>query len=244
MSENETKSEPKREIKVIIRAYPKTIYLWPSMVVGFIIFLIDFALRTSNNLPASSTTKGAEFNAYLASIWLIILLFNLIIISFDFSLGKTFTIFITIAVIILVYVVVKDALFPGGIGGLPTLKDSMVKTDISATPNFYVVISLMIFLILLATFIEARFNYWDFESNRIIHHRGIFEREESFSAQNSRVITSTDDIFERLLFRAGTIHILDPEKKLHIIENVYNANNKDRQIQELLSVVRVRADGP
>lgn len=243
MSENETKSEPKREIRVIVRAYPKTIYLWPSMVVGFIIFLIDFALRSSNSLP-TDLIKLKEFNAYLASIWLIILLFNLIIISFDFSLGKTFTIFITIIVIVLIYVVVKDAFFPRGLGGLPTFKDTLVSFDISASPNFYVVISLMILLILLATFIEARFNYWEFESNRIIHHRGIFEREESFSAQNSRVITSTDDIFERMLFRAGTIHILDPEKKLHIIENVYNANNKDRQIQELLSVVRVRADGP
>jgi len=242
MSENETKSEPQKEIRVIVRAYPKTIYLWPSMVAGFIIFLIDLSLRLSNSLP-SDPTKLKEFNAYLASIWLIILLFNLIIISFDFSLGKTFTIFITVIVLVLIYVVLKDALFSNGLG-LPKFKDSLVSFDISATPNFYIIISLMIFIILAVTWIEARFNFWEFESNRIIHHRGIFEREESFSSQNSRVITSTDDIFERLLFRAGTIHILDPEKKLHIIENVYNANNKDAQIQELLSVVRVRADGP
>ena len=100
----------------------------------------------------------------------------------------------------------------------------------------------MLLAIFIATFLEARFNYWELESNRIIHHRGIFEKAESFSSQNSRVITSTDDIFERLLFRAGTIHIIDPEKKLHVIENVYNAHNKDREIQEILSVVRVRSD--
>ena len=247
MSDNDSISEPKKEIRVIVRSYPKTIYLWPSMVAGFIIFLIDLVLRLTDKLPSDVVPATAKFSplqeyqAYLASIWLAIFLFNLIIISFDFSLGKTFTIFVTVIVVVLIYVVLKDALFPGGLG-LPKFKDTLAGLQISASPNFYVIISLMIFLILLATWIEARFNFWEFESNRIIHHRGIFEREESFSAQNSRVITSTDDIFERLLFRAGTIHILDPEKKLHIIENVYNANNKDKQIQELLSVVRVRSD--
>lgn len=242
MSEIEpSNSQPEKDRQVVVRAYPKTIYLWPSMVAGFMIFLIDYALRTTSSGPYSTGTVN-EFEAYLASIWLVILLFNLIIISFDFSLGKTFTIFVTIALVALIYIVGKDALFPNSLEILPSFKNILTGVDISASPNFYLSISLMLFLIFIATWIVARFNYWEFESNRIIHHRGVFEREESFSAQNSRVITSTDDIFERMLFRAGTIHIIDPEKKLHIIENVYNAVGKDRQIQDVLSVVRVKSD--
>ena len=236
---NEPKKEPTKEIRVIVRAYPKTIYLWPSMVVGFIFFLTDFALNSLGNYPTGD--KLTKYNAYLASVWLLILFFNLIIISFDFSLGKTFTIFVTIIVVVLLYVVVKNALGVN-VGGLPDFRDILASFDIYASANFYTLVSLLLLVIFLASWIEARFNFWEFESNRIIHHRGIFEREESFSAQNSRVITSIDDIFERILFRSGTIHIIDPEKKLHIIENVYNANNKDHQIQELLSVVRVRSD--
>lgn len=252
---NEQKSEPKHspkvETRVIVRGYPKTIYLWPSMVVGIIIFLIDYSLRTVNIFTYPSSTKLVsgtsytyfqEYSAYLASIWLLILVFNLIVISFDFSLGKTFSVFVTIAVILLAYIVVKDAVFPGGLGPLPSFKVLMTGLDVHASPNFYLSISILLFLIFIATWLEARFNYWEFESNRITHHRGIFERAESWSAQNSSVITSTDDIFERLLFRSGTIHILDPEKKLHVIENVYSAHHKDKEIQEILSVVRVRTD--
>jgi hypothetical protein len=207
------------------------------MVAGFIIFIMDFLLRVTDNYPTEP-----EFHSYLASVWLIILLFNLIIISFDFSLGKTFTIFVTIAFISVLYIVGKEALFPDGLSVLPSFKTAVSGLDISASANFYLTISLMLFFIFIGTWLVSHFNYWEFESNRIIHHRGVFEREESFSAQNSRVITSTDDIFERLLFRAGTIHIIDPEKKLHVINNVYNAVGKDHQIQDLLSVVRVRSD--
>lgn len=241
MTENDNKNEPKKEHRVAVRAYPKSIYLWPTMVVGFIIFVLDLALKSSSTYPTEKAALDA-YNSYLASIWLVILLFNLIIISFDFSLGKTFTIFVTVALVAFVYIVGKDA-FLSGVSVLPSFKELLVGANIWASANFYLTISILLLLIFIATWLVARFNYWEFESNRIIHHRGIFEREESFSAQNSRVITSTDDIFERLLFRAGTIHIIDPEKKLHIIENVYNAVGKDKQIQELLSVVRVRSDG-
>ncbi|MHA2365881.1 MAG: hypothetical protein ACXAC7_18120 [Candidatus Hodarchaeales archaeon] len=235
MSEPDKYELPER---VIVRGYPKSIYLWPSMLTGFILWLIDFALDAMDQYPANQQ----EFQAYLASAWIIILTFNIIVISFDFSLGKTFTIFVTLALIIVLYLVFKEALFPEGIGLDIQLKQTLVDFDIGASPNFYLLISIILFIIFLVVFINSRFNYWEFESNRIIHHNGIFEREESFSAQNSRVITRTDDIFERILFRAGTIFIIDPEKKVHEITNVYNAVNKDKIIQDLLSVVRVRED--
>ncbi len=257
MSEPEQKSEPKQKESnqkepkksnnVIIRGYPKTIYLWPSMVAGFVILLIDFALRSIGHYPQNLIINGVathgldKYNAYLASIWLLILFFNLIVISFDFSLGKTFTIFVTIVVVVLLYILVKNALNLN-VGPLPDFKDILASFDIIASANFYTSISILLLILFLALFIEARFNFWEFESNRIIHHKGIFQRDESFNTQNSRVITSTDDIFELILFRAGTIHIIDPEKKLHVIENVYNATHKDKKIQDLLSVVRVRTD--
>lgn len=224
--------------KVIVRAYPSTIYLWPSMLAGFFIFFIDFFIR--NFSEANLTTKSVdsvEFGAYIASIWLVIFIFNLVVMSFDFSLGKFFTIFVSIALFAVLYVTVIDKSLEGT--GLPSFNEIIVSLGISATANFYLGCSLLILLLIFVMAISTRFNYWEFSSNRIIHHKGVFEREESFSAQNSRVITSIDDIFERILFRAGTIQIIDPEKHIHVLRNVYNAVGKDKQIQIMLSVMKV-----
>lgn len=208
------------------------------MITGFVIFLIDFVIR---DVLISPPADEMQFQAYLASIWILVLVFNIIIISFDFSLGKTFTIFITLSFLAMIVFVALPAFDIQ----LPiinfSLADSLSSLNISATPAFYLVISIIILIIFIFIFIGSRFNYWEFDSNRIVHHRGVFEREENFNAQNSRVITATEDIFERLLFRAGTITIIDPRQGVHILQNVYNAVNKDKKIQELLSVVRVRS---
>lgn len=236
MAETSSEQTPELE-RVIVRSYPKSIYLWPSMLTGFIIYLIDFTL---NSILMTPPADSMEFEAYLASIWIIVLAFNIIIISFDFSLGKSFTLFITIAFFVLIFVIVQGALNID----IPvisfSLKETLQNSNINASPVFYLVISIILLLIYIAIFISSRFNYWVFESNRIIHHKGFFEREENFSAQNSRVVTMTDDIFERLLFRAGTVTIIDPRNGVHILSNVYNAVNKDKQIQELLSFIRVK----
>lgn len=232
------KDEKKDEIpdRVIVRGYAKTVYLWPTMLVGFFLFTVDYV---ANNFM--DMTPSVEFNAYLGSLWLLMFTFNIVVISFDFSLGKTFTIIVSVAFLILLYILLREWFFPDGLGlNTPSIKKVLVDLNITASPNFYAFISLVIFLILLVVFIYAHFNYWEFESNRISHHRGFFEREENFNAQSSRVITQTDDIFERLLWRAGTIYVIDTQGTVHRIENVYNAVGKDKVIQDLLSVIRVR----
>ena len=89
-------------------------------------------------------------------------------------------------------------------------------------------------------YLSTYFTYWEISPNRIKHHKGLFEREENFSGLNSRVVTKIDDIFERLLFRAGTIQIHDPDGNVHELRNVYKAVKKDEKIQRILEVVHTR----
>ncbi|KKK62680.1 hypothetical protein LCGC14_3001900, partial [marine sediment metagenome] len=162
---------------------------------------------------------------------------NGIVISFDFTLGKVFTVSVLIFSSILAYTIA----FPNGLATGLTLSE-LFNFGTGASSNFYFWISMMILTVLTIDIIRARFDYWVFTSNRIEHHRGIFEREMSFNAQNSRVTTQTDDIFERVLFLAGTIFVSDPDRRVFPIYNVFGANGKDKKIQNLLSVVRVRTD--
>ena len=212
--------------KIIVRDYPSTIYLWPSMVVGIFVWVIDYVIRYITEVGKSpQSVDTPEFQAYVASIWLILFIFNLTVMSFDFGVGRTFTLLITVVLVVVLYIGVIDTL---KIQGLPNVNEMIIGLGIGAKANFYLAVSILLGFLFIITSISVRFNYWEFTSNRIIHHRGIFEREESFSAQNSRVITRVDDIFERILFRAGTVTIVDSEKNVHVLKNVYNAIGKDK----------------
>lgn len=233
---SEVQAEKKSEDNVVVRSYTKAIYLYPTMILGFIITFLD-AVARDLIVGTFLNNDDSGFNNYIATIWFIVFTFNIIVISFDFTLGKVFTGAVLIFAVILIYSII----FPEGIESGLALQD-ILNFGTGADVSFYFWISLMLFLILLIDFIRARFDYWTFTSNRIEHHRGIFEREMSFSAQNSRVTTQTDDIFERVLFLAGTIFVQDPDRRVWPIYNVFGANGKDRRIQELLSYVRVKTD--
>ena len=98
MSNKETSSKKEstkeeKENKIIVRAYPKTVYLWPTMVIGFIFWIISVI---NNIFTIFSPQSLNDIISVFASLWLIIITFNLIVISFDFSVGKLFTILTTV----------------------------------------------------------------------------------------------------------------------------------------------------
>lgn len=225
--------EKEKYDRVVVRSYTVGIYLYPSMIVGLIIWILD---KNFSEL-IQDTFNPANLDNYIATIWFIVFTFNIIVISFDFTLGKVFTVSVLIFSLILGYTLI----FPDGLNSGLALSD-LLNFGEGASSDFYFWISMMILVILVIDIVRARFDYWVFTSNRIEHHRGIFEREMSFNAQNSRVTTQTDDIFERVLFLAGTIFVSDPDRRVFPIYNVFGANGKDKKIQNLLSVVRVRAE--
>ena len=229
------KSKEEFRQNITIRGYSKVVYLWPAMLIGFIVSLLA---RLTND--GFGTVAPKDFAYYLAAIWFIVFTFNIVVIGFDFSLGKVFTIFVSIFALALLYVII----FPKGLNTGLSFIDLLNTMNMSASDGMYFWISMMVFIVLIVSFIQKRFDYWEIESNRIVHHRGLFEREESFSAQNSRVTTQTDDIFERILFLSGTVFIQDPEHNIHAIYNVFGASSKDKKIQDLLSVIRVKNESP
>ncbi len=241
-NKNNASSEEKSEIlndRVLVRSYPKTVYLWPTMVIGILFWLISVL----NDIFSFATGQGSsDLNALFATIWLIIFTFNLIVISFDFSASRTFTIFITALTIFLLYILFRDYFHFTFIKALPSFKQFLVDTGLSISPIFYLYISIVLLIIYGILLIKDKVVYWEFEPNRITYHRGLFDTAESYPGQTSRVITETPDIFERLLFRAGTIFIIVNDDKIHKLENVYNAANKDDRIQKILSVMNVESE--
>lgn len=241
MSNKETSSKKdiskeEKENKIIVRAYPKTVYLWPTMVIGFIFWIISVI---NNIFTIFSPQSLNDIISVFASLWLIIITFNLIVISFDFSVGKLFTILTTVLCISLLYILLRDYFKLQLINIFPSIKDFLTNSGLSITPVFYLYFSFILLFLYLIIWLEGKIHYWEFQPNRITYHKGLFNDEESFPAQQSRIITETTDIFERLLFRAGTIFVVVGDNKVHKLENVYNAATKNEKIQKLVSFIQV-----
>ena len=182
----------KSEQSVIIRTYPNTVYLWPTAAVSFIIYLIDYIYThfMTQNIFDDPGAQATAAGAFFISFFIV-----LIIMSFDFSLGKSFSIFITFIVFVILYYFVIDKFMPEEL----SINQVLITIDIGAKANFYMLYTIILLVLFFFVYVSHHFNYWEISPNRIKHHKGLLEREENFSAHNSRVVTKIDeDKFETL----------------------------------------------
>lgn len=214
---------PKKKEYIIIRGYPETLFFYPSMIIGFIAFIIEMLMR-DNPDPEMSKFIGTFFFAVFA--------FNFIIVAFDFGVGKTALIASSIIIAILAFIILQDQMdLDLGINfSLP---------NISATVDFYFFFTVLVFIHLIIIYIYSRLDYWMISPTEIYHHRGILGDEKRFgNAQHAHIEKTTPDIFEKMLFLSGDLFI-KPETDPHIyrIPNVFRLNAKESEIRKILSYV-------
>lgn len=209
------------EDRVVLRHYPKTIFFYPLGILSIILGIAEIVFI--------DTTTRPETAALFASLWLTIFTFNFLIISFEFSIGKTAGIVMGIA-----FLYVLAILFWGS-----EFDFSLTFPVGAVDPYFYIWTGIVILLILGISFIVSYFNYWEIRPTEIYLHGGLFEDSQRFgNAQHAHIYKETPDIFERILFRSGTIVIIpDGSKNVFRLENVYNASGKEKKIREVLSYV-------
>lgn len=213
--------------RVVLRHYPKTIFFYPLGILSIILGIIETLFVKAADRP--------EAAALFASLWLTIFAFNFLVISFEFSIGKTAGI---VMAIVLFYVLA--ILFWGD-----QFDFSLTFPVGSVDPDFYIWCGIIILLILGISVVMAYFNYWEIRPTEIYLHGGLFEDSQRFgNAQHAHIYKETPDIFERLLFRSGTIVIIpDGSKTVYRLENVYNASGKEKRIREVLSYVPDKPSG-
>ena len=214
-----TSKETRFEDRVVLRHYPKTIFFYPLGILSIILGIAEIVFIDTNARP--------EAAALFASLWLTIFTFNFLIISFEFSIGKTAGIVMGIALIYVLAIVLWgldfNLTFPVG----------------TVDPAFYIWTGIVIVFILGVSIIISYFNYWEIRSTEIYWKAGFFEDSKRLgNAQHAHIYKETPDIFERILFRSGTIVIIpDGSKIVYKLENVYNASGKEKKIREILSYV-------
>jgi len=216
--------------EVIIRPWPKVIFLYPTLVVALFCF---FSTLTIEGKPEGQTwiSAGALGFLFMATFFV-----NLLVFSFEFGRIKS----ITIA--LLVIAVILGALYIDS--QKPFLPDFMAvlraNVNIRANAQFYGYFSALLVLILVFVLINTRFNYFVVKRNEILHRVGYLGDVERFPSPNLRMTKEIPDIFEYLLLRSGRL-VIYPSRSPEaiVIENVINVNRVELKVQELLSALSV-----
>lgn len=207
---------------VIIRPWPKVVFLYPTFVVSTIFFLL------SSLQLVGPTVLGNTF--------MLVLLMNLLVFSFDFSRIKSITLVISVvAIVLLVLWIDTKADLTGYLGKV------FGSIDIQANTAFYGFLSTGLGFLLLLVFINTRFNYYEVNAREILHHHGYLGDIQRWSTEGLEMNKEIYDVVEFLLMRSGRL-IFQPAtaKKAIVLDNVANVNKVEERVNDLLSVVAVR----
>lgn len=208
--------------RIVIRSYPKVIFMYPSMIFAFICaFFIQF-------------DWGARDNWTLT--FLVILGFNMCVISFDFPRTTSLTLLFSIVAIVLGAILINERS-----EFFPALADLSGNLEPRANSTFFWMFAFgMAFIFLIVWVIHQFIDYWEVLSNEIIHHHGILGGLERLPAPGVRLEKEITDVFEFILLRSGRL-IITPagQSRTIVMDNVPNINRVEDGVKAILGVSEV-----
>ncbi len=214
--------------RVIVRSYPKAISFFATAIISLILAPIELVFGA---LPGVSRALGF--------IFIIVFFFNILIVAFDFTEGKTYGFIGLIIILILLYIILaQTGIIPENLG-----KNFISSLDIELSAQAYAAIAISIFFMLFLAWLNTRFNYWIIESNQITKKEGLFGKVERFSTAGVRYEVEITDVFEYLIFKAGTLTLYFPTKKIaekiHVVPNIRKIEEK---IAKVLGRIEVESE--
>ena len=226
---------PKAPESVIIRPWPKVVFLYPTFVVATIFFLLSW-LGVGAPTPATPETPAQIGSAVLGNTFMLVLVLNLLVFSFDFSRIKSITIVISVvAVVLLVLWIDTKQDLTGYLGRV------FGAIDIRMNTSFYGFLSAGLGFLLLLVFVNSRFNYYEVNAREILHHHGYLGDIQRWSTDGLEMNKEINDVVEFMLMKSGRL-IFQPStsKKAIVLDNVAGVNRIEKAVNDLLSVVAVR----
>jgi len=220
---------------VIVRSYPKVVYLyltWLASLVCGVMHPEAEAMDASGTIQFDGDDIGLVHT--LGRIWIWIFVFNILVISFEFSRIRS------VAIVFLVFALGFAGQY---FGFLDPVLGFLGGLELIMNKAFYYTMAAIYTLIYLLVFINTRFNYWEIQPNEILHHHGFLGDVHRYPTRGLRMRKEITDVLEYVLLRAGTL-VLDPhgEERPKVLENVINLNRVEDKIQRLLGTLKVRLD--
>ena len=205
---------------VHVTSYPKIIYLWPTWVASWIIWI-------SGIITGSSAFIVAPLS-WVNWTWIFILTFNLFVVAFEFAAGKF------LIILLLIFGLIGVSI--SGILPLPALP------QIEISNMFYLIISMVFTIIFGLLWFSRRFNYLEISHQQISYHVGILADERRYPAPSIHFEKITDDVFERIMppFCAKLIMRTEKGEIAEIMNCVPRINKRLRDIKKILDYLQVK----
>jgi hypothetical protein len=219
---------------VIIRPWPKVVFLWPTLVTA----LVCWAWQTF--FPGEVMMRNPEGDAITVhgphaglGFWFTcIFFFNLLVFSFDFSRVKSVAILMgLIALVLTLY----------NLGWLHIVLDLFNTDKVWMSSAFYGLVSAFLLAVGILVIINTRFNYFEVNHREILHHHGYLGDITRMPTQGLHLNKEIYDLVEFFLLGSGRLVFNTPgRREAIVIDNVMGVNGVERKLKELLSVVAVR----
>jgi len=227
-------SESVQPASVIIRPWPKVVFLYPTFICATIFWFIASLSGPAESQAATQAAEASSSN--LGNYFMIVLFINLLVFSFDFSRIKSITILIAFVALVagLGWADTKWDI----VGGI----DNVLGTiDIQMNAQFYGFMSAFLALILLMVLVNTRFNYYQVNHREILHHHGYLGDITRMPTAGLLLNKEIYDLMEYLLLRSGRlVFYATGKREAIVIDNVIGVNKIEDRIKDLLSVLAVR----
>lgn len=214
--------------KLILRAWPKMLFLWPTAVAALIAGLGTALLSTAPN--------RAEF---WGTLFLVVFTLNLVIVTFEFPRSTSLTLMLAIVALAWIFVELNRRY-----NIIAPLRDFVEALELMAMPDFYFAVFVIYLLLLIGMFISTRFSYWEITNNELIHHRGLMQDVERFPTDGLQYTKQITDFFEYVIGRSGRLVMRTSALDQPIIlDNVIGINRVAYTLDRLLEARRVVVSG-
>ncbi len=216
---------------VIVRAYPKVVYLYLTWLASLVCGILQPNLIDEEGMLLVSAIQKSSL---IGRIWMGIFVFNILVISFEFSRIRS----VAIVFFILAF------FFAGAKWDfIQPVTDFVGGLNLVMNGSFYYTMAAVFTVIFLLVFINTRFSYWEIQPNEILHHHGFLGDVHRYPTRGLRMQKEITDVLELILLRAGTL-VLTPTgvDRPIVLENVIAITKVEDKIQRLLGTLKVHVD--
>lgn len=216
-----TITAPKEPEWVVIRPYPKSVFLYPLALTALACGLMS--------------AFGFGEPRHLGFIFCLVFFFNVILMSFEFTRHVSLALVLSLFVLVLLGLLLNRR-----IAVFHFMQTTYERLDLRANAEFYFAIAAAYVFILAGIFIDTRMDYWEVRGNEVLHYHGFLGDVERFPAPSLKMRKEINDVFEYLLLLSGRL-TLYPAGSDHpiVLDNVPHINKIEDRIEEMLDSMRV-----